>query len=234
VYVSTWDSLEYKVELTIRAKGLTIGDAEVTIDGLDIDVVEEMVQNQLTLTLVYNIPELTWNKLAIQVRVFLPADSIVNLDLVSSNGGIHLTDIEGSTVQLSTSNGELNLERVYAESISGDSSNGRVIGEIEASDVTLSTSNGRIDLNLPCTTTGVYDLSTSNGRVILSVSSSNNIGYDLDLSTSNGDIVVDLPDLTYSVDGENSKEAKTADFAGKAIQITINLSTSNGDVDVGT
>ena len=234
VYVSTWDSSEYKVELTIRAKGLTVGDAEATIDGLDIDVAEEIIQNQLRLVLEYNIPEQTWRRLAIQVTAYLPADAKVNLDLESTNGGMYLTDIEGGTVQLRTSNGALDLERVYAESISGFSSNGRIMGEIEAPDTTLSTSNGRIDLTLPCTASGDYDLSTSNGRVILTVSSSNQVGYDLDLSTSNGDIEVDLPDLSYSVDERTSKEARTTDFTDRAIQITIDLSTSNGDVDVGT
>ena len=234
VHVSTWDSSEYRVELAIRAKGLTVGDAEATIDGLEIDVAEERIQNQLRLVLEYNIPEQTWGRLAIQVTAYLPADAKVNLDVESSNGGMYVTDIEGGTVQLSTSNGALDLVGVYAESISGFSSNGRIYGEIEAPDTTLSTSNGRIELTLPCTASGDYDLSTSNGRVLLTVSSSSQVGYDLDLSTSNGVVEVDLPDLSYSVDERTSKEARTADFADRAIQITVDLSTSNGDVDVGT
>ena len=234
VRVSTWDSSDYRVDLIIKAKGFTVAEAESTIDSLDIDVTEERVQNQLRLVVEYNIPEQTWRMLAIEVVANLPADSMINLDLESSNGGMYLTDIQGDTIKLQTSNGALDLVRVYAESISGSSSNGRINGEIEATDTTLSTSNGRIDLTLPCTASGTYSLSSSNGRVLLTGSSSNQVGYDLDLSTSNGDIGVDLPDLSYSVNEKTSKEARTADFADRAVQITIDLSTSNGDIDVDT
>jgi hypothetical protein len=233
IYVSTQESSEYKVELTIRAKGLTVGDAETTIKGLDITLVEERIETQLRLMLEYNIPELTWRKLAIQVKVYLPEDANINLDLESSNGGIFLADIEGGIIQLKTSNGVLDLDRVYAESISGLSSNGRIIGEIEASNTILSTSNGRIDIILPCTRSGNYDLSTSNGAGILTLSSSSQIGYDLDLSTSNGDIDIDLLDLSYTIDEETNKKVKTINFNDREILITINLSTSNGDIHIG-
>ena len=234
VQVSTWDSSEYRVDLTIKAKGFTVADAENTIAGLDIDVTEERIQNQLRLVLEYNIPEQTWRGLAIQVAAYLPADAEIDLDLESSNGGMYLTDIEGNTIRLRTSNGALALERVYAETISGTSSNGRITGEIEAPDTTLATSNGRIELTLPCTASGTYDLSTSNGRVTLTVSSSDQVGYDLDLSTSNGDVEVDLSDLDYSEDERTSKKARTTDFTDRAIQVAIELDTSNGDVAVGT
>lgn len=101
IYVSTWDSSEYKVELNIRAKSLTVGDAVAIIDGLDIDIVEERIQNQLRLVLEYNITEQTWRMIAIQVTAYLPTDAKADLDLESSNGGMYLTDIEGGTIQSS-------------------------------------------------------------------------------------------------------------------------------------
>jgi hypothetical protein len=232
VSVSTWDSSEYRIELTIRARGFTVGEAQRTIDDLDVDVTEERIQNQLRLVLEYNIPESTWRKLSIGITAYLPADAEVNLDLESSNGGIYLSGIQGDSVNLVTSNGPLVLEGVYANGITGFSSNGGIEGQIEASDTTLGTSNGGIEITIPCTASGSYDLSTSNGNVRLAVSSSDEVGYDLDLSTSNGNIDVDLSDLDYSLDERTSKKARTTDFAFHTIQITIETSTSNGSIDI--
>ena len=114
------------------------------------------------------------------------------------------------------------------------SCNGRIGGDVEARDTVLSTSNGKIDLTLPCTVSGEYDLSTSNGAIELTVSSNPQVGYDLDLSTSNADIDIDLSDLDYSRDQRTSKEARTEEFSGKAVQITIKADTSNGTIDVYT
>ncbi|MFB0543820.1 MAG: DUF4097 domain-containing protein [Candidatus Bathyarchaeia archaeon] len=234
IRVSTWDKSEYNVELTIRARGITESEAEKTIEGLDIDLVEQVSQGQLRLILNYGIPSQTWRRLSIEVTVVLPADAEINLDLESSNGGIYLSEIVGDTVGIQTSNGALDLDKVYANSIVGSTSNGRIDGEIEAKNTSLTTSNGKIELTLPCNVSGEYDLSTSNGDIELTVSPSQQVGYDLDLSTSNGNINLNLSDLEYSLNEKTSKEARTMDFASRAVQITIEADTSNGNIDLGT
>jgi hypothetical protein len=234
IRVSTWNESEYKVELTIRAKGFTYDEAQRLIDGLDIDLIEERVQNQLRLILDYNIPSQTWNRLSIQVTAKLPAAAKIALDLDSSNGGIYLSNITGETVQIQTSNGPLVVEKVYAENILGITSNGEITGETEATVASLATSNGRIQLVIPSTASGDYDLTTSNGAISLTLSASPQVGYDLDLSTSNGNIDIDLSDLDYTKNEKTNKNAKTTGFAGRAVQITIEADTSNGNVNIGT
>jgi len=232
IRVSTWDRSEYRVQLTIKARGLTDVDAQSTIDGLDIDLVEERVQNSLRLVLDYNIPTETWRRLSIEVAADLPAGAKIDLDLQSSNGGIYLANIVSDTVKLQTSNGAFDLDRVYTKSISGTTSNGRIAGEIEAESTSLTSSNGEIELTLPSTISGNYNLDTSNGDIHLTVSSSDQAGYDLDLSTSNGDIEINLSNLEYTTDERTSKEARTTGFATQAIQIIIEATTSNGSVDI--
>jgi len=234
IRVSTWDKSEYSVELTIRAKGSTDSDAERTIEGLNIDLVEQVSQGQLRLVLDYDISSLIWRRLSIEVTVMLPAEAEIDLDLESSNGGIYLSEILGDTVIIETSNGPMDLDGVYVERLTGSTSNGRIEGVIEAKDTSLSTSNGGIDLTIPCTVSGEYDLGTSNGGIELTVSPSQQVGYDLDLSTSNGNIDLNLPDLDYSTNQRTSKEARTMDFAGRSVQITIEADTSNGDIDIDT
>ncbi|MDH5441521.1 MAG: DUF4097 domain-containing protein [Candidatus Bathyarchaeota archaeon] len=234
VRVSTWDRSEYTVELTIRARGLTDIEAQGIIDGLDIDLAEERVQNRLRLVLEYNIPTETWRRLSIEVAANLPAEANIDLDLQSSNGGIYLSDVTGDTIKLQTSNGQLDLDRVYSKSISAITSNGRIDGEIEAESASLTSSNGEIELTIPGTISGNYGLDTSNGNIHLAVSPSDQVGYDLGLSTSNGDIDINLSDLEYTKNERTSKEARTTGFSSRAKQITIEAETSNGNITLDT
>ena len=79
-------------------------------------------------------------------------------------------------------------------------------------------------------TTGPDD--TSNSAIDLKVSSSSNVGYSLDMSTSNGGIVYDLDGLEYTVNQNTRKKAKTASYDDKDIQIIIFGSTSNSNIEV--
>ena len=133
---------------------------------------------------------------------------------------------------METSNGQLVFNKVSADSIKGETSNGGIGGTVNAADIVLSTRNSGISLTLPCSVSGQYDLNTSNGNVKLKVSSSSQVGHDLDLSTSNGDIDITLPDLEYSQNQKTSKEAQSEGFSNKTIQIIIEASTSNGNIDV--
>jgi hypothetical protein len=232
VSVSTWDRSEYSVELLIKAKGTTTSEAERNLEDFVVDFDESVVQGRGRLVLRYGIPDTAYNKYSVQVEAFLPADAVIDLELESSNGEMSLSDVAGGEIKLYTSNGAFSFDNVYAESIHAETSNGAISGDLEAPDAYISTSNGAIDLTLPCTTTGEYFLRTSNGQVDLRVSSSSDVGYDLDSSTSNGAINIDLPNLEYSVDRKTSKEARTLGFEGKEVQITIDARSSNGNMDI--
>jgi hypothetical protein len=232
VSVSTWDRNEYSFELLIKAKGTTTSQAERNLEDFVIDFDESVVQGRGRLVLGYGIPMTDYNKYSVQVVAFLPADAVIDLELDSSNGAMTLTDVVGGEIQLDTSNGAFAFDNVYAESINAETSNGAISGDFESLDTFISTSNGAIDLTLPCTVTGEYILRTSNGQVDVSVSSSSDVGYDIDASTSNGAVSIGLPNLDYSVNQRTSKEARTVGFSGKEIQITLDVSTSNGSLDI--
>jgi hypothetical protein len=228
ISISTWSKNEYSVELDIRAR------REEYLDDLNVefDIMEEAMTQVISLG--YDIPSTSKSRYAIGVEVFLPKDALINLDLVSSNGAISLTDIESETIDLMTSNGAIELNNVNAEEIDGETSNGRLSGTFEAPGTSLSTSNGAIDVNLPCTVSGNYWLRTSNSRIDLIVSYSTQVGYDLELSTSNGGINADVPNLDYSTNQNMRKVAKTENFASKEVKITIDAETSNSNIDIDT
>jgi hypothetical protein len=232
ISVSSWQRNEYSIDLLIKARGTTDKAAERNLEDFKYTFDESTVQGRKKLVLRHNVQPSDTSKYSLHVEVSLPAEATIDLDLTSSNGVIELGDITGESLKLHTSNGEVVLDDVYAEVISVETSNGRIRGRVEAPEMTLTTSNGQIDLSLPCTVTGRYTITTSNGAVDLAVSSNAEVGYDIDLSTSNGSIDIDLPDLSYTTNQRTRKEAHTTDFDSKDVQITINASTSNSDIDI--
>lgn len=228
IRVQTWDRDEFNIDLKIKAR------TQKDLDDLKINFEDKVVQGQSRLMLSYDIPLTAQRRYSIEVNVNLPSDASIDLDLDSSNGAIYLTDIRGKSLKIETSNGQLIFEKVIAESIWGKTSNGRVQGQLESKDTYISTSNGKIDVTIPCTVSGLYELITSNGDIELSLSSSSNVGYDLDLSTSNGGLNLGLSDLNYSINKKTEKKAITEGFDFKQIQITLKADTSNGSIDIET
>jgi len=232
IHVSTWNKAEYKIDVRIIARGDSQKSAEDNLNDLKIVLDDSIIQEQKRLVLKYDVPFLAYGRYSIEVNAVLPANSVIDLDLESSNGGVYLTNIKGQTLRLATSNGPIVFDGAYAESIKGQTSNGYINGRIEAKDTSLSTSNSRIELTIPCSISAKYVLSTSNGAIALAVSPSSEVGYDLDLSTSNGNISIGLSNLNYSQDQKNRKEAQTKEFISKTVQILIEASTSNSNIDV--
>lgn len=231
IEVSTWDKDEYSISALIKAKGTTDAEAEENLDRFEFDLDESFVLGKKRLVLRHNVAG-TMNRYSVRIEVWLPADTTIDLDLDSSNGGMYLTDIEGGEINLDTSNGGFEFDNVKATKVDASTSNGPVTGRLDAWNADIDTSNGAITLTLPCTRSSTYELRTSNGPVQLEVSSSTSVGYNLDLSTRNSIVDIDLPNLDYTVSTRTRKEAHTIGLASKSVRITIDASTSNGSMRV--
>ncbi len=233
VIVSGWDRSFYSVNLTVRARDTLQGNGESNLVAFKTSLDVSSAAGAKRLVLKYDFPLMAGSTYAVEVRAFLPANSL-SLNLASSNGRIVLSKINGTNVKASTSNGQQVLDRVYVDELTVSTSNGAIEGTIDASKATLSTSNGPIRLVLPALRSGNYNFQTSNGMIDLTVPPSPRVGYSLDLSTSNAAISIDLTNLNYSVDQRTAKKAQTTDFNSKAVQLTIKGVTSNGNINVDT
>ena len=232
IEVSTWNKDEYSISALIKAKGTTDAEAEENLERFEFDLDESIIFGKKRLVLRHNVAGTMTSRYSVQIEVWLPADATIELALDSSNGGIYLSDIEGGEIKLDTSNGGFRFDNVEARNVDAKTSNGPVTGKLDAWNADISTSNGAITLTLPCTRNGRYELRTSNGPVQLEVSSSTSIGYELDLTTSNGIVDIDLPNLDYTVSTRTRKEAHTYGLTSKSVRITIDSRTSNGSMRV--
>ncbi len=103
------------------------------------------------------------------ITVTLPADT--NVDLRTSNGGIEVVDIQNSG-KLWTANGRISLENEK--------------GEFE-----VNAMNGAIDFRGEMTAGGMNQLTTFNGSVEVTLLGEPSV--KLDATTSNGEIICELP-----------------------------------------
>ena len=128
----------------------------------------------------------------------------------TSNGAITIEGLEG-VVDVTTSNGAIELNGV-SSTVSARTSNGAITGtDLLSSDLQVTTSNGRVTLRFAGSPTSV------------------------EVSTSNGEIEVTLPDdsppyavITSTSNGEVDIGIRSDPDAGQ----TIDLRTSNGDISL--
>jgi DUF4097 and DUF4098 domain-containing protein YvlB len=232
VEVSTWERSEYYIDLMIRGYGTSAVEALNAVNQVETSVDEQMVGEQLKITLTVSVPLAIWRRVSVKVFVTLPNEATVELDIETINGDISIAQLEGGIIDLKTSNGNLDFDDVDALEISGQTTNGRVQGVVEGESMNGRTTNGDIDLNIPSTKTRSYDLSTTNGGVDISVSEATQVGFDLDVSVSNGRVTFDLEDLDYEVDTTKHKKAQTTGYTERAVRIEIEVSTTNGNAEV--
>lgn len=232
VEVSTWERSEYDIDLMVRGYGTSATEALNVLNQVETSVDEQMVGEQLEITLTVSVPSAMWRRVSVNVFVTLPDEATVDLSIETINGDISIAQLEGGTIDLKTSNGNLDFDDLDALEISGQTTNGRVQGVVEAEFVNGRTTNGDIDLNIPSTKSGSYDLSTTNGGVDIGVSEAAQVGFDLDVSVSNGRVTFDLEDLDYEVDTTKYKKAQTTGYTERAVRIEIEASTTNGNAEV--
>jgi len=233
VRLSTWNRAEYSVDLTIRAGGPSQTGANDNLANFkpSLDVTQQGGQQRLVLR--YDIGQTSRSWYTVDVTAMLPSAANTDLSLVSSNGLIQVTNVNGTTMSFDTSNARLNLDHVYAAtSITAGTSNAQAEGTFQAPNTTVSTSNARISLSIPSTISGIYTLSTSNGPIDLKVSPSTQVGYSVDLSTSNANINVALSNISYSVNQRTQVTGQTTGFASLPTRVSLKAITSNAAISV--
>jgi len=232
ITVSTWEENTYKVLVTVTGKGNSDEDATNILSEavVTLDDTKGIAKQELELDI--DIPSSKWNRFEVDVEVSLPEGITLDLDTKTTNGNTRVEDILGGNLKTSTTNGDFRYVNVNASSISGSTTNGGIYGRFDAFEMSVSTTNGNINIDLYSAISGEYDLSTTNGNVDVNVQESSDTGFTLDCSLSNGQVTFNVNDLNYSVNTNKNKNAQSDDYATSSIQIDIDSSTTNGDIDI--
>lgn len=190
------------------------------------------------------------------VTLYIPKNIDADCKLKTSNGRITIKGLKNSSkLNLTSSNGRLELSDLRVDEVNGNTSNGRIeIKDFVSDVVNVHTSNGSIYLDGLCDqiagrssngTITVYphvikkgniDLSTSNGRIKVVVDNEK-VGVDMDASTTMGGITFDFPDIEYQKKIEKhvarKYQAQTKDYIVSAKRLQIRANTSMGSIYIG-
>lgn len=190
---------------------------------------------------------------AATLALVLPSDVVLTLSAATSNGNVAVTGVPADAVSLATSNGNVAVTGVTADSLAAGTSNGNVDvtgvtatvldlatsnGNVAADaegveTVSIGTSSGNVDARLVPGASGAIQVGTSNGNAIVRVPEADAFGYRAALATTNGNARVELEDGdAHAEDGPGGAAATftTSGYNDRAIQVTVDVASSNGNV----
>ncbi len=138
------------------------------------------------------------------------------------------TTLEGNA---GTTNGQITLDELAVQDFSVGTTNGQIEGSLTAAgSFSAGTTNGEIDLALEPTGDLSLDAGNTNGDIQLDLLESDQIGYIVDASTSNGEISESMDEASLDGD-EQAATLRTQNAQNREIQVQGTASTTNGDID---
>jgi len=145
------------------------------------------------------------------LKILVPSDSKVEIDIEGSNGSISVEDIQLSKALIKTSNAKISLQDVdVLDRFEVKTSNGKIeLINVSGNNIIVKTSNGRIEAD-NVTMADKLELTTSNSAIDVYEISAGNL---IELKTSNANI--------------------SGRITGKKEDFRINSSTSNGSNNLG-
>ncbi|MGD2142549.1 MAG: hypothetical protein PVH79_03600 [Candidatus Bathyarchaeota archaeon] len=232
VNVTSWDRDDYSVDLLIKAKGNSQNEAQSNLEKVNISLDERLDSERTDLVLIVDVPTLTWTRVSVLIDVIVPSDTLVDLDVETTNGAVYVTGISGNDIDIATTNGKVDFESVKADNIGASTTNGNIEGIVEASVFSGETTNGKVMLEISSRMSGYYDLSTTNGAVEVTVNPGTEVGYVFDLRTTIGGVTVDLANVDYTTNENRQKVGETTGYSGKTIKIEIKARATNGSISL--
>lgn len=177
----------------------------------------------------------------LSTTITIPKDTFKTIKIKNSNSSISLKELELETLEITTSNGKINLDNIQCSddiylqtsnatitvnqittnSMRCYTSNGHItLEDSKMQDAILKTSNSSIALNSIHTST--LNANTSNGRINATIQGSKE-DYSISATTSNGKITLDnlVLDTKRFRLSDNHKSAKR-----------LELNTSNSSIDL--
>ncbi len=230
---------EFKVEMEMRVRTVTRSEAKKAVEE------NVIIENQMGFLRI----GVDDSRISARIVAEVPRDLYYDLTVRTSNGSITVEELELGEVRLRSSNGSLNLTNINFDYLDGITSNGSVrTAGIFGDRLQLETSNGSVNLEGAARE---FEIRTSNSRMVLEPEFLSDRPEML-ARTSNGNITLTLPlerNTGFEIQGQTSNGTfnyndlsqvvplrdgliQTQDFSNMRVQVKIDLSTSNGNIEV--
>jgi DUF4097 and DUF4098 domain-containing protein YvlB len=217
IKVHLWENDRYRIEVNKWAKAETAQKAKDLAEMVRADLTEKIEAHTTIVTLNVEYIEDT----GADIIAYLPKISFDTLELSSTNGYLEIEDATASRCHLNTINGAVDV-CVTADDIHVSTINGGIKGFFQGDAVTVTTING--DINIQVGFVGVFDVFNTNGDIDITTASD----FSFDLEVSSGTISVSADKVIYTRDYKDRKKGSTAEEPG----VFITASTVNGSITV--
>ena len=230
VEANAWDDGGYRTVARLSARATSEQEARDNLARLKVTHTDQLSNGRLTLSTVIAFPA-NVNNLGGSLESDVPREPSYILNLATTNGGIGVGGLGGSSVAADTTNGGIDLQSSF-NSVTLTTSNGGVVLDGTFNRGTVDTTNGGISGDIRSTASGSWDLETTNGGIDVDFDATG-AGYDAEGSCTNGGIDLSFPGAeAVGTQSRTEKLVRTGGFSSKAIQVTIDASTTNGDVEL--
>lgn len=201
------------------------------------------------------------SNMSVSLEVFIPQLKFSSIKLSAANGKIYVEDAMGEKLEVSTTNGHIDLMGVTSDKMSLRSRNGKInasyviakdiemlttnapvdIKHVKAGKLKAETKNGRIGIENVQNIEGVdevqVELKTTNSPVKINFNDMEPRGYKIKGRTTNGNINVLIPQLTYhNVNragiGGSFVEAESLNYSSMLEKVFISAESSNGSIEI--
>lgn len=233
VVVDTWDEQGFRLDIRKTAHAASEAEAkELVKDGY------EFSQNGLSLNArTKEISTFVNAAYSVGFTLTLPRDRKASLQIRSSNGRLEVDRISGTSLKATTANGRIIVNGCSFSRTDTETANGRIEFSGNPGDLHASTANGRIEAELGGA--GAWKMESANGRIEASITRAPGVAYEVDASTLAGKIeVTGLEDAEVLVDETKAKfgsrhyKARTRGFSDAASKASLVASTTSGRVTV--
>jgi len=161
----------------------------------------------------------------------LPASARYTLTPSTTNGDAAAFGLSGSAARLTTSNGNAALDGRW-DSASLSATNGIVGVSGDYASLDARAVNGLVEAALQTARSLDASLSATNGYVDAKLARSN-AGFDVQGQSTNGEVRIDIAGTEpVGSDTRQSARRRSPDYASRAVQVQLNGSATNGNVNI--
>lgn len=155
--------------------------------------------------------------------------------VTSRDGAAVADDVQAESLEVTSRDGDACAQEADVGQASLRSRDGDVAGILRTAKLEASSRDGSVALGLVPTDSGSADVSSRDGDVTLHVATGENIGYEVQAESRDGDVEVDLPNATVTEDSSDDGESATArthGFDSRPIAFDLTAESRDGDVTV--
>jgi DUF4097 and DUF4098 domain-containing protein YvlB len=142
--VHVWDEPQYKIEVTKWAMGNTPDEARTKAENVEVSV---SVDNEGEVAII-SLEVRALRYTGAHVEAFLPRLSFSGINLSTTNGFIELEDMSAESISLEVENGFIEVQNIDADVVTLRVVNGYIKGVIKGSRIDMETGSGFIDMQI--------------------------------------------------------------------------------------